>query len=104
MQDILLAPPIVFMFYLALVAALAGLGRILAGRPRPSPLKASVYSSGEAAPRRSAAPGYERFFAIALFFAVLHLGALVLGSGGLSAIGAVYLAGLLLVLVALMLG
>jgi NADH:ubiquinone oxidoreductase subunit 3 (subunit A) len=92
------------LFYLALVAALAGFGRSLAGQPRPNPLKASVYASGEAAPRRVVAPGYERFFAIALFFAVLHLGALVLGTGGLSAIGAIYLAGLLLVLAALMVG
>jgi hypothetical protein len=41
---------------------------------------------------------------VALFFAVLHLGVLVLGSGNLSGVEAVYLAGLGLALVALILG
>jgi hypothetical protein len=49
-------------------------------------------------------PSYRPFFTIALFFAIMHLGALVLSSGGLSPITSIYLLGLLLVLVALILG
>jgi hypothetical protein len=39
-----------------------------------------------------------------LFFAILHLGVLILGSSDLSATAGVYLVGLMLALVALILG
>ncbi len=41
---------------------------------------------------------------VALFFAVLHLGVLVLGSGPLTPVMGAYLIGLILALVALILG
>ena len=41
---------------------------------------------------------------IALFFAVLHLGVLVLGTGDLSGMSGVYLVGLMVALLALILG
>ncbi len=104
MTGILLAPPIAFAIYLVLAAILSGVGRALAGRSQASPLKTSTYASGEVAPTHSAAPGYRPFFAMALFFAVLHLGVLMLGSGGLTLISGAYLVGLMLALVALILG
>jgi NADH:ubiquinone oxidoreductase subunit 3 (subunit A) len=103
-SDLLLAPPIAFLLYLALSGLLMGAGRGLAGPARPTTLKSSTYASGEAPPAQRAVPGYRPFFVIALFFAIMHLGALVLGSGGLAPITGIYLVGLLLVLVALMLG
>ena len=103
-SDLLLAPPIAFLLYLALSGLLMGAGRGLAGPARPTTLKSSTYASGEAPPADRSALGYRSFFVIALFFAILHLGALVLGSGGLAPITGIYLVGLLLVLVALMLG
>jgi hypothetical protein len=55
-----------------------------------------------------AAPGYRPFFVVALFFAVLHLGVLVLAVGGISSATAggtaVFLVGLMLALLALILG
>jgi NADH:ubiquinone oxidoreductase subunit 3 (subunit A) len=104
MADVLLAPLGAFVVYLALVAGLSGFGRLLAGPTQQSPLKSSVYAGGEAAPQRPAVPGYRPFFVIALFFAVLHLGVLVLGSSDLSALAGVYLVGLALALVTLILG
>jgi len=101
---VLLAPPIAFVMYLVLVAILSGFGRVLAGPAKASVLKSSTYASGEAPPRRLAAPGYRPFFTVALFFAVLHLGVLMLASGGLTPIMGVYLVGLMLALVALILG
>ena len=80
--------------YLVLVGILYFFGRLLAGKPNPNPLKASTYSSGEAPPTYNAAPGYRPFFVVALFFAILHLGVLVLGSGGLRGTAGVYLLGL----------
>ncbi|HLF28917.1 MAG TPA: hypothetical protein VJG32_21535 [Anaerolineae bacterium] len=104
MTELLLAPPIAFLVYLVLVTILSGMGRVLAGPTKTTALKTSTYASGEAPPARSAAPGYKPFFTIALFFAVLHLGVLVLASGGLTPMSGVYLVGILFALLALILG
>jgi len=104
-MDILLTPPLAFLIYIPLVGILALWGKKLAGPgSQQSELKTSTYSSGEQAPEGFAAPGYAPFFLVAFFFAILHLGMLVLGLGGLTLGSAIYLAGLLLALVALILG
>jgi NADH:ubiquinone oxidoreductase subunit 3 (subunit A) len=97
-------PLVAFLIYLALAALLSVMGRQLAGPVKSSLLKSSTYSSGELAPTHVAAPGYRPFFVVALFFAVLHLGALVLGSGLASPAMLFYLLGLMLALLALILG
>ena len=103
-MDLLLSPPFAFLAYVPLVLVLLGLGRLLAGRTAVSAAKSSVYGSGEASPTFSAPPGYQPFFLIALFFAVVHLAMLVLGIGNLPTPAAVYLGGLFVALVALILG
>lgn len=100
----LLTPPLAFFIYLLLVAVLSGIGRVLAGEERPNPLKSSLYTGGERPFAQRGLPGYRPFFVIALFFAVLHLGVLVVGSSGLTPLSGLYLLGLLLVLLALILG
>ncbi len=104
MKNVILSPPLAFLIYLAVVGILYALGRRLAGPSQVTSLKASTYSSGEAPPAHLAAPGYRPFFVIALFFAILHLGVLVLGIGGLTAATGIYLGGLLMALLALVLG
>ncbi len=64
----------------------------------------STYASGEENDPVPAAPGYRQFFVVALFFAVLHLGVLMVGSSDLSPTAGLYLVGLILALVALILG
>lgn len=108
-MEFMLAPPVAFLIYLLLVGILSGLGRLLANNgvepaAEQSPEKTSTYASGEAAPLWRAAPGYRPFFVIALFFAVLHLGVLMLGSSNFAPASLAYLVGLLLTLVALILG
>ncbi len=105
-MDILLSPPVAFLIYVPLVALLAIIGRKLAGprNPNSSLLKTTIYGSGEEAATGAASPGYRQFFLIAFFFAILHLGMLVLGSGALTMITGVFLGGLVLALVALILG
>ena len=103
-MQILLTPLVAFLIYLVLSALLSIVGRKLAGPVKSSLLKSSTYSSGELPPTRVAAPGYRPFFVAALFFAVLHLGALVLGSGIASPTMLIYLLGLMLALLALILG
>jgi NADH:ubiquinone oxidoreductase subunit 3 (subunit A) len=105
MIEILLIPPVAFLLYLFLVSLLSGIGRVMAGTHPPlSATKSGAYASGEVPHVSSGAPGYRQFFRIALFFAVLHLGVLVVASGGLSPIAGIYLIGLILALVALILG
>ncbi len=98
------SPPIAFLIYLVLVGLLTGFGRYIAGPAKLTAIKTSTYSSGEAPPTQLASPGYRPFFVVALFFAILHLGVLVLGSSDMSSITIVYLVGLMLALVALIIG
>lgn len=104
MEGILLAPPVAFLVYVVLVGILSGFGRMLAGDTTTSDAKTSLYSGGETSPTRPAVPGYRPFFVVALFFAIVHLGMLVLGSSDLSAAAGWYLVGLILALLALILG
>lgn len=103
-MNALLIPPVAFLIYLGLVTVLSLFGRLLAGAGRPDAAKSVTYSSGEAPPHRPAAPGYRPFFVVAFFFAVLHLGVLVLGSSDLSPTAGIYIAGLIIALLALILG
>jgi hypothetical protein len=103
-MTILLSPPIAFLIYAVFAVAIYGFGRILAGPGHPSAMKSSLYGSGEEAPIAVAAPGYRPFFLIAIFFAILHLGVLMLGTGAPSPILVVYAGGLMLALLALILG
>ncbi|MFZ0546909.1 MAG: hypothetical protein WAM60_15790 [Candidatus Promineifilaceae bacterium] len=104
MTQILLVPPVAFLLYLLLVGVLSGIGRALAGTEQPNALKSATYSSGEAFPRGTAVPGYRSFFVIALFFAILHLGVLMIGTSHLTPLSILYLIGLMLALLALILG
>jgi hypothetical protein len=104
MNRIMLSPPVALAVYLVLVGMLAGMGRVLAGAPRGAPGRSQTYASGEEGPTEIAVPGYRAFFVIGLFFAVLHLGALMLATSDLSPVAAVYLAGLIFVLIALVVG
>jgi NADH:ubiquinone oxidoreductase subunit 3 (subunit A) len=95
---------VAFLAYIPLVLMLLGLWRLLAGPANVNAAKSSVYGSGEASPTFEAAPGYQPFFVIAFFFAVVHLAMLVLAIGNLPMPAAVYLVGLSIALVALILG
>jgi len=103
-MDILLSPPVAFLLYIPLVALIALAGRLMAGPQQHDAAKTRNYGSGEEAQTQLAAPGYRPFFLIAFFFAILHLGMLVLGVGNLDTISPVYLIGLLMALAALILG
>lgn len=101
---LLLSPPVAFVIYTLLVGGLYRLAQFIADKSPPSPHKSELYASGEAAPETTQPPGYQPFFRVALFFAVVHLGVIVLASGSISTITMLYLLGLVLALVALILG
>jgi NADH:ubiquinone oxidoreductase subunit 3 (subunit A) len=103
-MQILFTPPLAFVVYLILVGLVSLISKTLAASSRQTAFRNSTYSSGEAAPTRLAAPGYRPFFVVALFFAILHLGTLVMSTGGFSTVMVVYLFVLILALLALILG
>lgn len=103
-MNVLLSPPIAFLIYIPLILLISLMGKALAPEHKADPAKTSLYSSGEMAPTNNAAPGYAPFFLVAFFFAIIHLGILVLATGDLSSSSMLYLAGLVLGLVALILG
>lgn len=103
-MEAILTPPIAFLIYIPLVMLLLWIGKQLAGPEKPSLEKSSIYGAGEKASNIAAAPGYRPFFLVAFFFAILHLGMLVLGVGELGGGQAIYIIGLALALVALILG
>ncbi|MRR29002.1 hypothetical protein EG834_01395 [bacterium] len=103
-MNILLSPPLAFLIYLPLVFAIYFLGKGLAGKASPSDEKSSLYGSGEEAATSMASPGYKPFFLIAFFFAILHLGMLVIGSGTFNVNMLPYIIGLMMALIALILG
>ena len=103
-MEFLFTPPAAFLIYLLMVGVLSSVGRFLAGPANPSSAKASTYASGEEATPGASAPGYRPFYKVALNFAILHLSVVVLASGGVSTGATLYLIGLMVALVALILG
>lgn len=103
-MEILLSPPIAFLLYIPLVLVISLVGKMMAGPEKPSAMKESTYSSGEEAHTPSGAPGYKPFFLIAFFFAILHLGVLIMGTGDFTIKMVPYLAGLVMALFVLLLG
>jgi NADH:ubiquinone oxidoreductase subunit 3 (subunit A) len=104
MKSILLSPLVAFLIYVGVVAIVSGLGKLFSATGHKTEFKTASYASGEEHDPLPAAPGYRQFFVIALFFAVLHLGVLMIGSSDFSPVAGVYLLGLILALIALILG
>ncbi|BAJ64232.1 MULTISPECIES: hypothetical protein [Anaerolinea] len=103
-MEILLTPPVALLIYIGVVLLIVWFGRQLAGIYHRDPLKSQLYASGEEAPTYLAAPGYRPFFLVALFFALLHLGMLVLGLSQFSTASLIYGVGLAIGLLVLLLG
>jgi NADH:ubiquinone oxidoreductase subunit 3 (subunit A) len=103
-DELWLTPPVAFLVYLGLAGLLFLIGRQMAGKNSTTPWQSTTYASGEQAADDDALPGYAGMFVIALFFAVLHVGVLMVGSSDLSGLVVIYLIGLALALVALVIG
>ena len=104
MIALIFTPPIAFLIYIVLGGLLLRISRRFAASSPATAMKSATYGSGETAPTQAASPGYRTFFVIALFFAVLHLGTLMLGTSELMPMAAVYMVGLALILLVLILG
>jgi NADH:ubiquinone oxidoreductase subunit 3 (subunit A) len=104
MNNPMLSPLVAFLIYVVIVSVISGLGRLFSAQGQKTQFKTATYASGEENDPIPAAPGYRQFFVVALFFAVLHLGVLMIGSSDMSSVAGIYLLGLILALVALILG
>ncbi|MFP4321877.1 MAG: hypothetical protein ACLFTK_05430 [Anaerolineales bacterium] len=105
MLDFLVSPPVAFVIYIGLVGVLLAIGRAMATESTPeTPEKYRVYASGEVGSNNQAGPGYRNFVQVALFFAVLHLGVLIIATGAPSAATLLFLGLLSAVLLVLMVG
>lgn len=104
MNNPLLSPLVAFLIYFVVASVISGLGKLFSAKGLKTEFKTATYASGEENDPIPAAPGYRQFFVVALFFAVLHLGVLMIGSSDLSSVAGIYLLGLILALVALILG
>ncbi|MGA2480272.1 MAG: hypothetical protein ABSG63_16090 [Spirochaetia bacterium] len=100
-MPIAFSPPVAFAVYILLVGVLLAVAQSLAARGKTSVNKTSMYGSGEEAQVGAASPGYKPFFMVAFFFAILHLGVLIVGSGGFNVVTGVYIIGLIFSLVVL---
>ena len=103
-MTILLTPLLAFAIYILIGSVFSGLAGRFSAKSHAATFKSTTYSSGEVHDPYPAAPGYRQFFVVALFFAVLHLGVLMIGSSNLEPVAGIYLLGLILALVALILG
>jgi NADH:ubiquinone oxidoreductase subunit 3 (subunit A) len=100
-MPIAFSPPVAFAVYVLLAGILLAVAGTMAARGKASTDKTSMYGSGEMAQTGTASPGYRPFFMVAFFFAILHLGVLIVGSGGFTIVTGVYIVGLIFSLVAL---
>ena len=101
----LLSPPVAFLIYSALGALIFLYGKMSAPvEDIADDQKRSLYGSGEAGPEERGVPGYKPFLLISLFFALMHLGVLVIGTGSLNSETGIYTFILMISLAALILG
>ncbi len=103
-MQVLLTPPVALAIYALMVGLLLAAAWKAAARGPVTQFKTRSYSGGEKAQAGTAAPGYKPFFMVAFFFAILHLGVLIVGTGGFTVVTGIYILGLIFSLVALALG
>ncbi len=103
-MPVLLSPPVALAIYALMVGLLLTAAWKTAARGPVSQYKTRTYSGGEKSQSGAAAPGYKPFFMVAFFFAILHLGVLIVGTGGFTVVTGVYILGLIFSLVALGMG
>lgn len=93
MATILLAPPVVFLIYLALAGLISLFSKHLAASGKDSPGKMKSYACGEDMLVNRAQPDYSQFFQFAFFFTIMHVVVLVVATdpAGISLMSGLYL-------------
>lgn len=93
METILLAPPVVFLIYLALSTLISVLSKRIAAKGTDSPGKIKSYACGENMLVNRAQPDYSQFFQFAFFFTIMHVVVLVVATdpAGISLMSGLYL-------------
>ncbi len=100
MGNLLYSPPVAGAVFLVVACALYWLGGVLQASGAASPGKRLPYTGGEMPRDLPGSLGYQAFYRLALLFAILHVGALVISTLPSTAtphrIAAIYLCGIAL--------
>ncbi|MGC9522828.1 MAG: hypothetical protein ACP5HG_13215 [Anaerolineae bacterium] len=80
MENLLYSPPVAAAVFFAVAWFLYWLGGILQARGEASPGKHLPYTGGELPRSLPGSLGYQAFYRLALLFAILHVGALVIST------------------------
>lgn len=93
MYNIMLAPPAVFLIYLALSFCISSLSKRIAAKGTDSPGKTKSYACGEDMPVNQGQPEYSQFFKFAFFFTIMHVVVLIVATdpSGISLMSGLYL-------------
>jgi len=102
MNNILLSPPIAFLFFLALSFGISQFSKLLAAKGKASAGKQKAYACGESTYITKVQPDYTQFFPFAIFFTLMHVVALIVTTvpSGIPFVAVLYLgvAGLAIVI------
>ena len=105
LMEILLTPPIGFIIYSIIGFAIYQVGKKNSPvEDKTDDMKRRLYGSGEEAPEERGVPGFQPFLLISLFFALMHLGVLIIGMTTPNYTSIIYTIILMLGLLALILG
>lgn len=93
MENLLLAPPITFLIYLAISIGISGFSKKFAATGVDSPGKTKSYACGEDMPENQGQPDYSEFFKFAFFFTIIHVVVLIVATdpSGISVMSGLYL-------------
>lgn len=93
MEQLLLAPPVVFLIYLALSVLMSYFSKRIAAKGTDTPGKTKSYACGEDMVVNRAQPDYSQFFQFAFFFTIMHVVVLVVATdpSGISLMSGLYL-------------
>ncbi|NLY75065.1 MAG: hypothetical protein GX075_07145 [Firmicutes bacterium] len=103
--EFIVYPPVAFIIFFAVGALIYLSGSRLAVKGKASRGKKTQYACGENVPAQRVQPDYSAFFPFALFFTIIHVTALIMGtlpSGNIALVGILYLAGIAISLFTLM--
>ncbi|MDD2568216.1 MAG: hypothetical protein PHN47_05420 [Clostridia bacterium] len=79
-NQIMLFPPIAFLFFIIVSAAISKVSSKLAPQGNDAPWKFKPYAGGEEVTSHHVQPDYSEFFPYAFFFTVMHVVALILAT------------------------
>jgi len=86
MEYFLLLPPVAFIIYLAITAAISGIAKPFGAKGKESEGKEKAYACGQVTEVNKVQPDYREFFPFVFFFTIMHVVVLVIATMNSSAL------------------